>query len=144
MQTARSSFTVITACAPRVYCWHVFDAPHSESRGMLAIGGELVWGVAPHEYRNHLTRWACPAPCDLSGGGMVWGASHEDTAYRSLLAPGEKTERVWYDSSSARTTGALPLPQGRDLRAGKEGHPAGARSHDLAQECDDLALGVAR
>jgi hypothetical protein len=43
-----------------------------------------VWGVATHEYRNHFTPWACPAPCDLSdlsGGGMVRGASHEATAY---------------------------------------------------------------
>ena len=46
---------------------------------MLATGGELVWGVATHECRNHFTPWACPAPCDFSdvfGGGMVRGASH--------------------------------------------------------------------
>ena len=33
---------------------------------MLTTGGELVWGVAAHEERNHLMRWACPAPCDVS------------------------------------------------------------------------------
>jgi hypothetical protein len=46
--------------------------------------------------------WACPALCDLSvlpGGGMVRGASHEATAYISILAQGEKTESVWYESS---------------------------------------------
>jgi hypothetical protein len=81
---------------------HPIDTPHGFSRGILATGGELVWGVAPHECRNHLTRWTCPAPCDLSvlpGGGMVGGASHEGTASLAFLAPGERTERVWYESS---------------------------------------------
>ena len=44
--------------------------------------------------------------------------------FSSILAPGEKTESGWYESSYdsyERTTGAIPLPFGRGLRAGKEG-----------------------
>jgi hypothetical protein len=53
---------------------------------MLATGGERVSGVATHAYRDHFMPWACTASCELSGGGMVRGASYKATASASSLA----------------------------------------------------------
>ena len=79
---------------------------------------------------------------------MVRGASHEATAHISILAQGEKTERVWYETSYdsyERTTGALPMPKGRGLRAGKEGQEwgseVGCSLSELAGKC---ALSIRR
>ena len=71
-----------------------------------ATGGELVWGVATHEYRNHFMPWACPAPCDLSDGGMVRGASHEATASAPFSPRREET--VMEQEGRAQATGTPP------------------------------------
>jgi hypothetical protein len=97
------------------------DTPHGSSRGILATGGELVSGVATHEYRNHFTLWACPAPCDfsvVSGDGIVRGASHEATASVPFSHRCGKTESIWCECSHENRTGAIPMPKGRGLHAG--------------------------